>query len=448
MVMFKNKRKNKRISEDISEEEIPNSVRKMMQNKEEGIKYGKNAKKNNKHSKKINKLPLKKRIKRLVMIGIIIIFIIIIARIIMYAYRWKQLTLDMFNNECSTVVDTDGNVIAELGSERKKIKVDLEDMPDNLKNAYVSIEDERFYNHSGVDIKRTGSAIISYVLHGGNSSFGGSTITQQLVKNLTGDTTDSVTRKVKEWWQAYQLEWYFSKEEILEMYLNVIYVGPNIYGVGTGAEYYFSKDVSRLSLAECAFLAGINNSPNSYNPFDEDIDNTEKINNRTKTVLQKMLELGYITQEEYDLASSEIDSGLDFDKGTIESGDGIYSYHTDALISEVVADIADKKHITETFATNYLYLSGLTINSTQNSDIQDEVETEFNKNQYSVASRQGGDSSQAAMVIIDHTTGQVVACSGGLGEKTTARGLNRATQSTRQTGSAIKPLAVVLPRNR
>ena len=441
--------KNKNAVQDLKEEEIPKSVREMQKNK--SSKKENKSKKNSKKNKKLknaNKLPLKKRIKRFILIILAIIFVALIINTIISAYKWKQLTMDMFNNECSIVVDTNGNIIAKLGSERKKIIVDFDDIPDNLKNAYVSIEDERFYKHSGVDIKRTGGAILSYILHAGNSSYGGSTITQQLVKNLTGYNTDSVTRKVKEWWKAYQLEWYFSKDEILEMYLNVIYVGPNIYGVGTGAEYYFSKNVSELSLAECAFLAGINNSPNSYNPFDEDIDNTEKISKRTKTVLQKMLELGYITEEEYNNASSEVDSGLDFDKGTIESGDGIYSYHTDALISEVIADIADKKNITETFATNYIYLSGLTINSTQDSDIQDEVDTEFNKSEYRVASRQGGDPSQAAMVIIDHETGQVVACSGGLGEKTTARGLNRATQSTRQTGSAIKPLAVVLPRNR
>ena len=441
--------KNKNIIQDLKEEEIPKSVREMQKNKSSKKENkSKKSSKKNKKLKKADKLPLKKRIKRFILIILAIIFVALIINTIVSAYRWKQLTLDMFNNECSKVVDTNGNIIAELGSERKKIKVDFDDIPYNLKNAYVSIEDERFYKHSGVDIKRTGGAILSYILHAGNSSYGGSTITQQLVKNLTGDNTDSVARKVKEWWKAYQLEWYFTKDEILEMYLNVIYVGPNIYGVGTGAEYYFSKDVSELSLAECAFLAGINNSPNSYNPFDEDIDNTEKISKRTKTVLQKMLELGYITEEEYNNASSEVDSGLDFDKGTIESSDGIYSYHTDALISEVISDLADKNNITETFATNYIYLSGLTIHSTQDSDVQDEVDTEFIKSEYRVASRQGGDPSQAAMVIIDHETGQVVACSGGLGEKTTARGLNRATQSTRQTGSAIKPLAVVLPRNR
>lgn len=436
--------KNKNIVEELSEEEIPKSVREMQKNKKKN-KSSKHDKKIKKDSKKV---PLKKKIKRLIILAIIIVFIVMIARLIISMYRWKHLVLDMFNNECSVVLDTDGNIIAELGSERKKIKIDSEGIPDNLRNAYVAIEDERFYKHNGIDVKRTGSAILSYIFHAGNSSFGGSTITQQLVKNLTGDSTDSVTRKVKEWWKAYQLEWYFSKEEILEMYLNAIYVGPNVYGVGTGAEYYFSKDSDELSLAECAFLAGINNSPNSYNPFDEETDNTEKINNRTKTVLQKMLELEYISEDEYNNSISEVESGLSFDKGTIESSNGIYSYHTDALISEVIEDIAEKNNITETFATNYIYLSGLTINSTQNSDIQNEVETEFNKSQYRTASNQGGDSSQAAMVIIDHSTGQVLACSGGLGEKTTARGLNRATQSTRQTGSAIKPLAVVLPRNR
>ena len=438
--------RNKNAVQDLKEEEIPKSVREMQ--KDKSSKKENKSKKNSKKDRKVkNKLPLKKRIKRFILIILAIIFVAIIINTIIGAFRWKQLTVDMFTNECSKVIDTSGNVIAELGSERKKIKVKFDDIPDNLKNAYVSIEDERFYEHSGIDIKRTGGAILSYIFHAGNSSYGGSTITQQLVKNLTGDNTDSVTRKVKEWLKAYQLEWYFSKDEILEMYLNVIYVGPNIYGVGTGAEYYFSKDVSELSLAECAFLAGINNAPNSYNPFNEDVDNTEKISKRTKTVLQKMLELGYITEEEYNIASSEVDSGLDFDKGTIESSDGIYSYHTDALTTEVISDIADKYNITETFATNYIYLSGLNINSTQNSDIQDGVEVEFNKREYKVASRQGGDSSQAAMVIIDHETGQVVACSGGLEKKTTARGLNRATQSTRQTGSAIKPLAVVLPRN-
>ncbi len=445
------------------QEELPRAMRKMQKEKEEREKFieeenkkklrNKHKGKKSKHSKKKNeendvdykKAIRKKKIKKIIITVIIIIIVILAIILGISAYNWKQITTDMFLNENSVIVDSDGNVIAELGSERKKIKIENEEMPENLKNAYVSIEDERYYKHHGVDIKRTGSAIINYVIHIGNSSFGGSTITQQLVKNLTGDNSGSISRKVKEWWKAYLLECYFSKEEILDMYLNIIYVGPNIYGVGAGSQYYFSKDVQNLTLAECAFLAGINNSPNSYNPFDDETDNTEKIKNRTITVLDKMLELEYITEDEYNTAVSEVNNGLRFRQGTVEASDGIYSYHTDALINEIIQDIADKKNITEDFATNYLYLGGLTINSTQNSSIQDETETEFNKRQYHIASREGGDPAQAAMVIIDHKTGQVLSCVGGLGEKDTARGLNRATQSTRQTGSSIKPLAVLAP---
>ena len=240
------------------------------------------------------------------------------------------------------------------------------------------------------------------------------------------------------------LENYYTKEEILEMYLNIIYVGPNIYGVQTGAKYYFDKDISELSLAECAYLAGINNSPNSYNPF-TDLDNSELITNRTLTVLQKMLELEYINQEEYDEAKKEVDLGLNFDNGEIESKNAIYSYHTDALISQLISDFAEDKNISEEFAKNYFYLSGATIYSTQNSNIQNQVEYEFNKKQYILYSSDKENTSQAAMIIIDHQTGNILACSGGLGEKQTFRGLNRATQSKRQTGSSIKPLAVLIP---
>ena len=439
-------RRSKRIEED----EIPKSVLKMKQEKakrEEAEK--KNNRKKNKRSKKeanVNsqEKPKRKIIKKIILILFIIALVTLGIVLAISAFSWKNITEDMFNNENSVVVDTNGDVIATLGVEQKKLKIEYEDIPDNLVHAYVAIEDERFYSHHGVDIKRTGAAILTYITHFGNSSFGGSTITQQLVKNLTGDSSDSVMRKVKEWWKAFLLESYFSKEEILEMYLNIIYVGPNIYGVQAGSRYYFDKDAEDLSLAECAYLAGINNSPNSYNPFVDD-DNTELITNRTNTVLQKMLELGYIEEDEYNEAVSEVNNGLDFDKGKIETENPIYSYHTDALITDIVSDLAEEKNISETFATNYLNMAGLTIHSTQNSDIQDDVETEFLKRQYMLDSADGESTSQAAMVILDHETGNVLACVGGLGEKVTFRGLNRATQSLRQTGSSIKPLAVLAP---
>ena len=140
---------------------------------------------------------------------------------------------------------------------------------------------------------------------------------------------------------AYRLQ---NKNEILEAYLNIIYVGPNLYGVETGSKYYFNKSAKDLTLEECAFLAGINNSPNSYNPFTDE-ENSSKITKRTKIVLAKMLELKYINQKEYDEAIANVESGIKFKKGEISSNDAVYSYHTDALITELIQDITKKYNI-------------------------------------------------------------------------------------------------------
>ena len=167
-----------------------------------------------------------------------------------------------------------------------------------LPKAYIAIEDERFEKHHGVDIKRTGAAILSFITHGGKSTAGGgSTITQQLVKNITQDKEssgiDGVIRKLKEWAKAYQVENELSKDQILELYLNLIFIGgknQDNRGVEIASEYYFNKSAKDLSIAQCAFLAGINNSPNRYNPYSE-TDHTELIKKRTKTVLGQMKKL-------------------------------------------------------------------------------------------------------------------------------------------------------------
>lgn len=350
----------------------------------------------------------------------------------------------------SVVLDKDGNKLAELsGDENRKI-IKLDQMPENLKNAYVAIEDERFYKHNGVDFKRTAAAVAQYVIHAGKSSFGGSTITQQLVKNITKDDERSgkegVIRKVKEWAKAYQIERMLSKDQILELYLNIIFVGgSNNLGVEVGAEYYFNKSASDLDLAECAFLAGINNSPNSYNPYGEK-DKSELIKKRTKTVLGKMLELGMVQQNEYDEAVKKVEDGLSFQKA--ENLGSIYSYHTDATISQVIEDVAKEKGISKSLASTYVYSSGLTIYSTQDTALQskmDEVMVNKSKDYIRKSKKVDGATSQSAMVIIDNSTGYVVGVEGGLGEKNESRGLNRATQSPRQTGSSIKPLTSLVP---
>ena len=431
----------RRYREEMEDSDIPDSVKRMRNNKN---------KKNNKNAKKIKndkEIPEKKKhpiLKKIVLVLICILVLFLIVRLIISTHRWKSLAKDMLLNEGSIVLDSDGNTISTLGSGKGKIKVSFEQIPDNLKEAYISIEDERYYSHGGVDVKRTAAAIGSYIIHLGSSSFGGSTITQQLVKNMTGDSSDKISRKVSEWWRASTLESCASKEEILGAYLNTIYVGPNTYGVEAGAQYYFSKSVKDLSLEECAFLAGINHSPNSYNPFSDKTD-SEKIKKRTKTVLSKMKDLNKISNEDYESACKNVDSGLNFKKGTITTGSGVYSYHTDALINQVTEEIAEKYKISKTFANNYLENAGATIQGTQNSKVQSEIEKEFEKKKYQLASNTGGDPSQAAMVIMDHKTGQVVGCAGGLGKKTQSRPLNRATQSVRQTGSAMKPIAILAP---
>lgn len=265
------------------------------------------------------------------------LLLITIGYLIYKAHTFKTLAKEMLYNTTSTVLDSDQKTIAEIGSERNRDNVTLSEIPDNLKNAYIAIEDQRFYKHHGVDIKRTTAAIFSYVIRRGSSSFGGSTISQQLVKNLTGNDSNTISRKVKEWFYAWVLDGTFSKDQILEAYLNIIYTGPNIYGVKEAALYYFNCNLDDLSLSQCAFLAGINNSPNSYNPF-SDNDKSEKISKRTKTVLNKMLDLKYISKDQYDTAISEVENGLKFSQGNISGNSSVYSYHTDALISEIISD--------------------------------------------------------------------------------------------------------------
>ena len=365
-----------------------------------------------------------------------------------FAITKEELVIGSSN---SIILDKDGNKLAELrGDENRKI-IRLSEMPENLKNAYIAIEDERFKKHHGIDFKRTGGAIFKYIISGGKGSFGGSTITQQLVKNITQDKErdglNGILRKVKEWAKAYQIERIISKDQILELYLNIIFVGGdnNNLGVEIGSEYYFNKSAKDLDLAECAFLAGINHAPNLYNPFSENA-NFDRIKNRTKLVLNKMLELSFIDQTAFDEAVQELENGLKFEKGaTITT---IYSYHTDAAIAEAISDIAEKKGISQSLASTYLYTSGLTIYSTQDTNIQNKMNTVFadNKDSYIKNSKLvEGATTQSAMVVIDNETGYVVGVEGGLGQKTESRGLNRATQSPRQTGSSIKALTSLMP---
>lgn len=405
---------------------------------------------------------VKKAIKITILVILLILIIVAGIAIGKIYGLCKEAKLNMeqvvIKYENSIAKDINGNTIAVLSGDENREYVKLSEMSAFLPKAFVAIEDERFYDHGGVDIKRTAAATVTYILHGGNSSFGGSTITQQLVKNLTEEKDRSWQRKVKEMARAYYLEQELSKPEILELYLNLIFLGDKAYGVEVASNYYFSKSSKELSLAESAFLAGINNSPNLYSPFSTEQDDIDKIQRRTKIVLDKMYELGKenpnhkaaITEEEYNTAIEELNNGLAFNKGTITQV--IYSYHTDAAIAQVKRDLKEKHpDWTDEYLDYYVKSGGLTIYTTQNTDIQKIMEEEVQKDKYIEYSKKNTDdngnpvTAQTAMVLIDHKTGYVLATVGGIGEKTTAFGLNRATQSKRQPGSSMKPIAVLCP---
>lgn len=335
--------------------------------------------------------------------------------------------------------DQDGEkqILQNLYDEENRTWVDFEKIPLDMKNAFVAIEDERFYSHPGFDIKRTGGAALNTVLRifdKSRSIYGGSTITQQLVKNLTGDDKRSVFRKLQEIYRAIRLEGDLSKNEILELYLNTIYLSQNCNGVATASRTYFGKDVSELSLAECASIAGITQYPSKYDPYIDPEANKEK----QLLVLSKMLELGMISEEKYNDAASE---ELDFHRDE-SSSSTVYSYFVDTLIRSVSDDLVKKYGYSEAMAQQMIYTGGLQIKCTIDPEIQSILESVYTDEKNYVT--KNGEMMQSAMVIIENSTGEIKGVVGGMGEKTGSLIFNHAT-ALRQPGSTIKPLSVYAP---
>lgn len=437
--------------------------------------YNKNSNQTKKYNIKTNKASNKKgqknpaskggkkhpKLKKVIKIGLILFVLLMLIGIgifagIFFSDKWKITKEDLAIAYHNTIVyDAEEKQICELTGEENRKIISMSEMGQYLPNAFVAIEDERFYKHYGIDVKRTAGATMSYIIHRGKSSYGGSTITQQLVKNLMNDDADTgaagVERKIREWSRAYQIEKMLSKSQILELYLNKIFMGGTVYGVESASQYYFSKSANKLSLAQAAFLAGINHSPNSYNPFGED-KNEEIIKTRTKTVLAKMIELKditNITQEQYEKAVAEVDKGLKFKEGAMSKTSNI-SFHTAAAISQVANELAKEKDISYNAARTMVFNGGYKLYTTQVTSIQKTMESEYEKTKYIKSAttskgRKQKQHSQSAMVIIEPKTGKVVGTVGGLGKDSSTLGLNRATQSERQTGSSIKPLANVAP---
>lgn len=343
------------------------------------------------------------------------------------------------SNLSTIIYDKYGNEYVSLYSSENRLYSGLGEMSPYLPKAFISIEDERFEKHIGIDIKRTAAAVFQYVLTG-DSEFGGSTITQQLIKKVTEDNGRNWQRKAREIVRAIQVEQWLTKDQIIELYMNMIYLGSGAYGVETAAYTYFNKSAADLDIAESALIAGLAQAPEGYNPYVY----PEKAKARQELVLGKMKQLGYISAEEYEVAMAK---ELVYEKGTMQQTSS-NSYFIDALIDTLIADLQEEKGVTAAMARKMIYSNGLQIYTTIDPEIQEAIESVYvdeAEKYFKLSNGEYDPNLQSAMVIIDYKKGDVVGLIGGAGEKVIQRGLNRATQTYRAPGSTIKPLAVYAP---
>ncbi len=313
-----------------------------------------------------------------------------------------------------------------------------EGIPQNLVNAFVAIEDKRFFEHNGVDWKRTFSAFANMFFHFYSSNQGGSTVTQQLVKNLTGDTSQKPSRKIREIMRARYFESRYAKNTIIECYLNTIAMGHGTYGVEVAANYYFGKNVKDLTLTECACLAAITKSPSNYAPDDHPEENRL----RRDVVLSEMYNQGYITKEEYEAAKTA-ELTITASRESLNESE-TNSYFIDALISQVVEDLCKQYGYEKQHANKLFYSGGYRIYATVDANVQKTLETVFSDVKTYGLKGKNGQTLQGSMTVMDYN-GHVKGLVGGIGQKEGNRGFNRATDAKRQPGSTMKPISAYAP---
>jgi penicillin-binding protein 1A len=317
--------------------------------------------------------------------------------------------------------------------------VDYEDIPEDMEHALVAVEDKRFYKHHGVDWYRTVGAFANMFLSM-KDNFGGSTITQQLIKNMTGDKEATVQRKLTEIFRALEFEKNGNdKGRIIEWYLNSVYFGNMRYGIGAAANYYFGKEVSELTLAESASIVGITNNPSMYDPYQ----NRAANKNRQEIILNLMLAEGYISQDECARAKSE---RLVFKRGedSVYTPEN-YTWFDEAVISDAIEALSELKGVDSRTASAMLSRGGYQIYSTIDLDVQAHVDQIY-QNLEEIPETTGSEQQlQSAIVIVEPGSGNIVALSGGVGEKEGNRLRSRATVMRRPPGSSIKPLSVYAP---
>ncbi len=366
-----------------------------------------------------------------------------------YVSNDVEIYLDSYRlNLTSFIYYTDPDTGAEvelssLHGMEDRVWVDLEQIPKELQLAFISVEDNSFYTHQGINWKRTIGATINWTGMLDDFTGGGSTITQQLIKNLTDDKDTSVKRKLREIMRALELEQKYEKDDILEMYLNTIYFGQGAYGVQQAANTYFNKELSELTLAECASIAGI-----VKNPYGYDLKRfPEKNAERRAIVLGEMKKYGNISEAQYQKAMAEdVQAYRNSVEDDDSTGEQYQSYFVDAVYWAVKEDLQTKLGYSESMAEQLLLTGGLKIITTLDPQIQAKMDAVFlDEENFPGGLGNDGTYPQASMVLMDPYTGHVKALYGGRGEKEGDLVLNRATQTHRSPGSAIKPITVYSP---
>ena len=317
----------------------------------------------------------------------------------------------------SQVFDSHGRLITTLHSDQNRLPIDINKVPQNLQNAFIAAEDNRFYEHIGIDPIGIFRAIFANLTNRGIAQ-GGSTITQQLAKNAFLSQEQTLKRKIQEAMLALEIEHKYSKKEILEMYMNQIYFGQGAYGIQTAAKTYFNKDVNELTLTQCAMLAGLPKSPNYYSPFN----NLNEAKKRKNVVLDQMVKYGYVSAAEAEDAKNQ-DLGLSKSHQSKEADE--YASFIDYVSQQVAKKYGD----------DALYKEGLKIYTTMDVDKQHAAVRAMRNLPNNYTDENGLTQPQAAIVSIDPKTGHILAMVGGRGQDS----FNRASMAVRQPGSAFKP---------
>lgn len=363
------------------------------------------------------------------------------------AYTLKQSSIVYYaDRNTNTWVE-----LTKFHGEEDRTLIDYDQIPDHVVKALISIEDQRFYEHDGVDWKSTARSVYDTLM--GNNARGASTITQQVVKNVTGENQVTIRRKILEIFRALRVHEKYTEEDILETYFNLVYFGHRAYGIEAAAETYFGKHVEDLTVAEGAAIVGITQYPNAYDPLRNE--KTRAANrNRQLTVLEKMHELGWLTDREYAAAKAEkmvfvgdedyVEKTSDGEAEAVAVNTELDSFFVEQVYRDVVAAFKEQRGYDESAASLAIYNGGFKIYCTMDRDIQELVETIYaDRNNFNYPSK-SGQQLQSGMTVIDNATGNIVAIAGRVGERKGALEWSYAANTT-QCGSAIKPLSVYAP---